>query len=103
MYRISGNSASIQKLRCVMIILFHIIDFHGNHDIFILNQSPPPCSELTSFAHSRFKFDREETVNLKDEEFDINMLTGFLKLFLRELPEPVIPFCQYPIVEQAIS
>ncbi|XP_063695304.1 uncharacterized protein LOC134826727 isoform X3 [Bolinopsis microptera] len=65
MYRISGNSASIQKLR--------------------------------------FKFDREETVNLKDEEFDINMLTGFLKLFLRELPEPVIPFCQYPIVEQAIN
>ncbi|KAL5263642.1 hypothetical protein ACHWQZ_G008866 [Mnemiopsis leidyi] len=64
-YRISGNSASIQKLR--------------------------------------FKFDREETVDLKDEEFDINMLTGFLKLFLRELPEPIIPFNQYPIVENAIN
>ena len=51
----------------------------------------------------RFKFDREEAVNLKDEEFDINMLTGFLKLFLRELPEPIIPFNQYPIVENAIS
>jgi len=64
-YRISGNSASIQKLR--------------------------------------FKFDREEPVNLKDEEYDINMLTGFLKLFLRELPEPIIPFSQYPIVENAIN
>ena len=42
-------------------------------------------------------------MDLKDEEYDINMLTGFLKLFLRELPEPVIPFNQYPIVENAIS
>lgn len=51
---------------------------------------------------TRFKFDKEEAVDLKDEEYDINMLTGSLKLFLRELPEPIIPFRQFPAVESAI-
>ena len=51
----------------------------------------------------RFRVDKEEPVNLKDAEYDINMLTGFFKMFLRELPEPVIPFEQYAQVESAIS
>ena len=34
-----------------------------------------------------------EDINLEDQEWtDINIVTGCLKLYLRELPDPIIPF-----------
>ncbi|XP_062517916.1 rho GTPase-activating protein 15-like isoform X2 [Corticium candelabrum] len=50
----------------------------------------------------RYKIDREETINLNDRKQwdDINVVAGSLKLFFRELAEPLVPFAQYgPFVE----
>ncbi|KAG5283788.1 hypothetical protein AALO_G00046160 [Alosa alosa] len=54
-YRVSGNLATIQKLR--------------------------------------FMVDQEEELNLGDSQWeDIHVITGALKMFFRELPEPLFPF-----------
>ncbi|CAL1535833.1 unnamed protein product [Lymnaea stagnalis] len=57
LYRISGNMAEIQRLRCAV--------------------------------------DKDDSYNLYDEQWDIHVLTGALKLFFRELKEPVFPFNMY--------
>lgn len=54
-YRVSGNQATIQKLRIMV--------------------------------------DHDEHVDLDDSQWeDINVITGALKLFFRELPEPLVPY-----------
>ncbi|XP_061444863.1 rho GTPase-activating protein 27 isoform X2 [Rhineura floridana] len=58
LYRISGNLATIQKLR--------------------------------------YKVDRDERLDLDDGRWDdVHVITGALKLFFRELPEPLFPFSHF--------
>ncbi|XP_077020184.1 rho GTPase-activating protein 27 isoform X2 [Tamandua tetradactyla] len=58
LYRISGNLATIQKLR--------------------------------------YKVDHDERLDLDDGRWeDVHVITGALKLFFRELPEPLIPFSHF--------
>lgn len=58
LYRISGNLATIQKLR--------------------------------------YKVDHDERLDLDDGRWeDVHVITGALKLFFRELPEPLFPFCYF--------
>uniref|UniRef100_A0A8D0GV92 Rho GTPase activating protein 15 n=1 Tax=Sphenodon punctatus TaxID=8508 RepID=A0A8D0GV92_SPHPU len=65
-YRVSGNLATIQKLR------------------FVVNQ--------------------EEKLNLDDSQWeDIHVVTGALKMFFRELPEPLFPYCFFEHFVEAIS
>ncbi|XP_030064994.1 rho GTPase-activating protein 15 [Microcaecilia unicolor] len=65
-YRVSGNLATIQKLR------------------FIVNQ--------------------EEKLNLDDSQWeDIHVVTGALKMFFRELPEPLFPYCFFEQFLEAIK
>ncbi|KAM8795417.1 rho GTPase-activating protein 27 [Eudromia elegans] len=58
LYRVSGNLATIQKLR--------------------------------------YKVDHDEHLDLEDGRWeDIHVVTGALKLFFRELPEPLVPFAHF--------
>ncbi|KAK7009242.1 rho GTPase-activating protein 15-like isoform X3 [Biomphalaria glabrata] len=65
LYRISGNMAEIQRLRCTV--------------------------------------EKDENYNLYDDQWDIHVLTGALKLFFRELKEPVFPFNLYDRFTDAIK
>ncbi|KAI8854525.1 hypothetical protein BC829DRAFT_439219 [Chytridium lagenaria] len=63
-YRLSGNTTTIQKLRA--------------------------------------SFNAYESVKLDSEDTDINVVAGLLKLYFRELPNPLIPFEFYePIIKAA--
>lgn len=72
-YRVSGNLAVIQKLR-----------FMVNHERAVTTDGRYMFpSELV----------QEEKLNLDQSEWeDIHVITGALKLFFRELPEPLVPF-----------
>uniref|UniRef100_UPI003AADEAC0 rho GTPase-activating protein 9 isoform X2 n=1 Tax=Centroberyx gerrardi TaxID=166262 RepID=UPI003AADEAC0 len=72
-YRVSGNLAVIQKLR-----------FLVNHE-----------RAVTTDGRYMFPAElvQEEKLNLDQSEWeDIHVITGALKLFFRELPEPLVPF-----------
>uniref|UniRef100_A0A3Q1JXT3 Rho GTPase activating protein 9 n=1 Tax=Anabas testudineus TaxID=64144 RepID=A0A3Q1JXT3_ANATE len=72
-YRVSGNLAVIQKLR-----------FLVNHE-----------RAVTTDGRYMFPAElvQEEKLNLDDSEWeDIHVITGALKLFFRELPEPLVPY-----------
>ncbi|XP_038553445.1 rho GTPase-activating protein 15 isoform X5 [Micropterus salmoides] len=72
-YRVSGNLAVIQKLR-----------FLVDHE-----------RAVTTDGRYMFPAElvQEEKLNLDDSDWeDIHVITGALKLFFRELPEPLVPF-----------
>ncbi|XP_067649341.1 rho GTPase-activating protein 12-like isoform X2 [Haliotis asinina] len=57
---------------------------------------------LAEIQKLRFIVDKEETYSLDDESCDINVLTGALKLFFRELKEPLFPFKMFDRFTAAI-
>ncbi|XP_041367474.1 rho GTPase-activating protein 12-like isoform X2 [Gigantopelta aegis] len=50
----------------------------------------------------RFIVDKDEPYNLDDDQWDINVLTGSLKLFFRELCEPLFPQVLFDRFKEAI-
>ncbi|XP_075997084.1 rho GTPase-activating protein 15 isoform X7 [Genypterus blacodes] len=72
-YRVSGNLAVIQKLRYLV-----------NHE-----------RAVTTDGRYMFPAElvQEEKLNLDQSEWeDVHVITGALKLFFRELPEPLVPY-----------
>uniref|UniRef100_A0AAZ3Q4W3 Rho GTPase activating protein 9 n=1 Tax=Oncorhynchus tshawytscha TaxID=74940 RepID=A0AAZ3Q4W3_ONCTS len=82
-YRVSGNLAVIQKLR------------------FLVNH------ERAVTTDGRYMFPAElvqEKLNLEQSEWeDIHVITGALKLFFRELPEPLVPYGFFTDILETVS
>ncbi|KAG7326565.1 hypothetical protein KOW79_009966 [Hemibagrus wyckioides] len=83
-YRVSGNLAVIQKLR-----------FAVNH-------------ERAVSTDGRYLFPEDlvpvDHVDLEDPQWeDIHVITGALKLFFRELPEPLVPYGIFQDVVEAVK
>uniref|UniRef100_A0A8C5I2X8 Rho-GAP domain-containing protein n=1 Tax=Gouania willdenowi TaxID=441366 RepID=A0A8C5I2X8_GOUWI len=82
-YRVSGNLAVIQKLR------------------FLVNH------ERAVTTDGRYMFPMElvqEKLNLDDSEWeDVHVITGALKLFFRELPEPLVPYGFFTDIVETVS
>uniref|UniRef100_A0A3Q3J726 Rho-GAP domain-containing protein n=1 Tax=Monopterus albus TaxID=43700 RepID=A0A3Q3J726_MONAL len=52
----------------------------------------------------RFLVNHEEKVNLDDSEWeDIHVITGALKLFFRELPEPLVPYGFFTDIMETVN
>ncbi|KAM9320450.1 rho GTPase-activating protein 9 [Gastrophryne carolinensis] len=84
LYRVSGNLSIIQKLR------------------FIVDR------ERAVTTDGRYLFPeeiiQEEKLDLNDSEWeDIHVITGALKMFFRELPEPLIPFSMFDEFVSAVQ
>ncbi|XP_072307817.1 rho GTPase-activating protein 9 isoform X2 [Eucyclogobius newberryi] len=84
LYRVSGNLAVIQKLR-----------FRVNHERAVTTDGRYMFpSELV----------QEEKLNLDEGEWeDIHVITGALKLFFRELPEPLVPYGFFTDIMETIK
>lgn len=88
-YRVSGNLATIQKLR-FMVDQGWCENFHC-------------CSQMSSRT-SRLLLFSEEQLDLDHSQWeDIHVVTGALKMFFRELPEPLFPFRFFPLFVDAMS
>ncbi|KAJ8259433.1 hypothetical protein GJAV_G00169210 [Gymnothorax javanicus] len=83
-YRVSGNLAVIQKLR-----------FLVNHERAVTTDGRYLFPELLA---------QEERLNLDDSQWeDVHVITGALKLFFRELPEPLVPFGFFTDIVETIK
>uniref|UniRef100_A0A3B3ZUZ4 Uncharacterized protein n=1 Tax=Periophthalmus magnuspinnatus TaxID=409849 RepID=A0A3B3ZUZ4_9GOBI len=52
----------------------------------------------------RFKVNHEEKLNLDESEWeDIHVITGALKLFFRELPEPLVPYGFFTDIVETVN
>ncbi|XP_029103595.1 rho GTPase-activating protein 9 isoform X2 [Scleropages formosus] len=52
----------------------------------------------------RFTVDHEEKLNLDDSQWeDIHVITGALKLFFRELPEPLVPYSSFADIVETVK
>ncbi|XP_027008251.1 rho GTPase-activating protein 15 isoform X1 [Tachysurus fulvidraco] len=61
-------------------------------------------ANLATVQKLRFLVDQEEELNLGDSQWeDIHVITGALKLFFRELPEPLFPFRFFDMFVDAIK
>ncbi|XP_042563716.1 rho GTPase-activating protein 15 isoform X2 [Clupea harengus] len=82
-YRVSGNLATIQKLR-----------FAVNH-------------ERAVTTDGRYLFPQDlvqEKLDLDHPQWeDIHVITGALKLFFRELPEPLIPYSSFDDIVETVK
>lgn len=92
LYRISGNLATIQKLR-------YKVD-HGE----VLPQSLLWGLKAQVDADCLPHPTADERLDLDDGRWDdVHVITGALKLFFRELPEPLFPFSHFHQFIAAIS
>ncbi|CAM5116573.1 unnamed protein product [Natator depressus] len=88
-YRVSGNLAVIQKLR-----------FAVDRERAVTSDGRYVFPEQPCQGRAR----PEERLSLADPEWDdVHVVTGALKLFFRELPEPLVPFVLFDAFVAAVK
>ena len=88
-YRVSGNMADIQKLRLQV----------DSGSVLNLNWYLKKCSGLLNLLSQC----AGATYDLNSSQWEVHVLTGALKMFFRELREPLIPFVFYDKFLAALS
>eukprot|EP00118_Oscarella_pearsei_P028487 m.2259 g.2259 ORF g.2259 m.2259 type:complete len:739 (+) comp8524_c0_seq1:172-2388(+) len=84
-----------------VVLCIEAIERRGLHHVGLYRVS----GNASQIQKLRFKVDREEPLDLNDRRKweDINVLAGALKLFFRELPDPLLPSCQFPVFVKIIA
>ncbi|XP_078280532.1 rho GTPase-activating protein 27-like isoform X2 [Rhinoraja longicauda] len=82
--RREGTTVPRFVLKCIQDVERRGLDIDGLYRV---------SGNLAVIQKLRFKIDHDENVNLNDGPWDdVHVITGALKLFFRELPEPLFPF-----------
>uniref|UniRef100_A0A452RYJ6 Rho GTPase activating protein 9 n=1 Tax=Ursus americanus TaxID=9643 RepID=A0A452RYJ6_URSAM len=85
-YRVSGNLAVVQKLR------------------FLVDRGEKACGHVAVLRISCLRTTGKGRLDLDSAEWDdIHVVTGALKLFLRELPQPLVPPSLLPHFRAALA
>ncbi|XP_046580481.1 rho GTPase-activating protein 12-like isoform X2 [Haliotis rubra] len=87
------NTVPTFVVKCISAVEHKGLDHDGLYRV---------SGNLAEIQKLRFIVDKEETYSLDDESCDINVLTGSLKLFFRELKEPLFPFDMFDRFTAAI-
>ncbi|XP_069761053.1 rho GTPase-activating protein 27-like isoform X2 [Narcine bancroftii] len=79
-----GSTVPHFVLKCIQTVEKRGLDIDGLYRV---------SGNLAIIQKLRFKVNHDENVNLEDGPWDdVHVITGALKLFFRELPEPLFPF-----------
>lgn len=97
--RCRDNNSAFFTLNSNSLSLFFIFP------CFLFTASDPVCLNFPLFpSFSPLLCLSEEKLNLDDSEWeDIHVVTGALKLFFRELPEPLVPYGFFTDIVETIS
>lgn len=88
-------------VRLIMVKLFLFFQSESENNTLALVVQQWPLLFLNVFL---FFYAETEELNLEDGQWeDVHVITGALKLFFRELPEPLFPFSHFDAFISAIS
>ena len=87
----------LKNITLFLLLLYQnvLVDYTMSTTISPDCRKMPICNCYANFILTYSKFSDATSVLLSTEDYQVHDVTGTLKLYLRELPEPVIPATSY--------